>query len=321
MRNLLEITYPRERLEFLVGSDGSTDKTNAVVEEYATSGIRLIAFDQRRGKASVLNDLVAQARGEIVVLTDANAFFSPDAVQALVTALWRHPSACVVVGQVNLSSNTAKGNLDGVYWRYETWLKTLESRFGAVLGANGPIYAFARERYQPLPGRAITDDLLVPLLIRMHSGGEVLFAPEARAYETSPAQLRHEFHRRLRIGAGDLQALLWTWRLLLPRNGMLALSYFSHKVLRWFGPWLMLAGFAANLSLLGDPFFRWLFVGQLGFYSLGSIAAFVQRVPLLGPIASGARYFILLNSALLLGFVRLALRAQPAFWRTAPRSP
>ncbi|MBI3029553.1 MAG: glycosyltransferase family 2 protein [Candidatus Rokubacteria bacterium] len=317
VRNFLELDYPVEHLEILVGSDGSTDRTCEVIAGCAAPGVRLIAFEPRRGKASVLNDLVAQARGEIIVCTDANTFFLPDAVRKLVDALWRYPSACAVVGRLELRSSVAAGNLDGPYWRYETWMKTLESHFGCVLGANGAIYAFRRKRYQPLPTRAIVDDFLIPMLMRVRSGGGVFFVPEARAWETSPQQVRDEFRRRARIGAGDLQALLWTWQLLLPWKGMVALTYFSHKVLRWFGPWLLLIAFGANLWLLGTPFFRWLFIGQLAFYGLGLGAGFVRVLAL---VASAVRYFLALNTGLLLGFARGALGLARPLWNTTPRT-
>jgi len=165
------------------------------------------------------------------------------------------------------------------------------------------------------PARTVSvDDFLIPMFMRLHSGGEIFFVPTARAYETSPTQVRHEFRRRVRIGAGDLQALSWTWRLLLPGKGMVAFAYFSHKVLRWLGPWLMLAGFAANLFLLGRPVFRWLFLGQLAFYGLGALAPVVRTA------ASAARYFVTLNAGLGLGFVRLVLGLQRPFWSTEPRS-
>src|SRR5262249_34260317 len=314
LRNLAQLDYPPRRLEVLIGSDGSTDLTTAIVEAFAGDGVRLVSFPQRRGKASVLNDLVARARGEVVVLTDANTFFHPDAVRALVMALWRHPTACAVVGRLKLRSPTGSGNLDGAYWRYETWLKTLESHFGAVLGANGAIYAFRRAHYRPLPAGAIVDDFLIPLLMRLHEGGEVFFVPAARAFETSPAHAGHELRRRVRIGAGDIQALRWTWRLLLPRTGMVAFSYFSHKVLRWLGPWLLLLGFAANLFLIDRPFFRWLFFGQLAFYGLGALAPVVRLA------ASAARYFIALNLGLGLGSIRFVCGLQRPFWSTTPRS-
>jgi cellulose synthase/poly-beta-1,6-N-acetylglucosamine synthase-like glycosyltransferase len=319
MQNLLELDYPRERLEILVGSDGSTDRTCEIVNRFNPQGIRLVAFKERRGKASVINDLVSLARGEIVVLTDANTFFHPDAVRELMRALWRHPSACAWVGRVDLRSSVATGNLDGVYWRYETFIKTLESRFGAVLGANGPIYAFRRAQYQPIPQEAIVDDFLIPMLMRLRSGGHIFLIPTARAWEASPERVRDEFHRRVRIGAGDLQALMWTWRLLLPWKGMVALAYLSHKVLRWLGPWLMLVGFAANLGLVHRPFFWLLFSGQLMLYGIAAGAAFVRRVPILGVAASGMRYFVVLNAAIFLGFVHFMLGMARPFWTIAPR--
>ena len=319
MQNLLELDYPRERLEILVGSDGSTDRTCEIVNRFNPQGIRLVAFERRRGKASVLNDLVAQARGEIVVLTDANTFFHPDAVRELMRALWRNPSACAVVGRVDLRSSVATGNLDSVYWRYETFIKTLESRFGTVLGANGPIYAFRRAHYQPIPQEAIVDDFLIPLLMRLRLGGHIFLVPTARAWEVSPERVCDEFRRRVRIGAGDLQALMWTWRLLLPWQGMVALAYLSHKVLRWLGPWLMLVGFAANLWLVHRSFFLLLFLGQLMLYGIAAGGTFVRRVPILGVAASGARYFVVLNAAILLGFVRFMLGVARPFWTIAPR--
>lgn len=320
LRNLLELRYPRERLEILVGSDASEDRTCEIVRAWEPHGIHLVAFRQRRGKAAVLNDLVPRARGELIVLTDANTFFHPEAVRELVRALRRYPSACAVVGRLDLRSSAATGNLDGAYWRYETWIKMLESGFGCVLGANGAIYALRRERYQPLPPGTIGDDFLIPMLMRLRSGGQVFFVPTARAWEVSPERVRDEFRRHVRLGAADLQALIWTWPLLLPWRGMLAVTYFSHKVLRWLGPWFMLLGFGANLALLGSPVFRLLFAGQLLFYGLGLGAALVHRVPILGLAASGVRYFLVLNAALLLGFARYALGVARPFWATTPRS-
>jgi cellulose synthase/poly-beta-1,6-N-acetylglucosamine synthase-like glycosyltransferase len=269
----------------------------------------------------VINDLSPLARGEIAVLTDANTFFDPDAVRELVKALRRRPEACAVVGCLELRSSVASGNLDGLYWRYETLLKKLESRVGAVLGANGAIYAFPRESYQPLSRNSIVDDFLIPMLIRQRAGGKIFFIPSAKAWETSPERVRDEFRRRVRIGAGDLQALLWTWRLLLPWKGTIALTYFSHKVLRWLGPWLLCLGFAANMWLLEIGLFRFLFLAQILFYALGSGAALFRRMPIIGTAASGARYFVILDSGLLLGFIRFTLGIARPFWNTAPRSP
>jgi cellulose synthase/poly-beta-1,6-N-acetylglucosamine synthase-like glycosyltransferase len=319
IKNLLALNYPSEWLEIMVGSDGSSDRTCEIIKNYQDRGIHLVAFEQRRGKASVVNDLVARARGEIVVLTDANTFFHPEAVRELVKALWNYPLACAVVGRLTLHSSVTGGNLDGVYWRYENFIKSLESCFGIVLGANGAIYAFRREQYDPLPKEAIVDDFLIPMLMRLHSGGRVNFVPEAKAWEKSPERVRDEFRRRVRIGAGDFQALLWTWRLLLPWKGLVSMAYFSHKVLRWLGPWLMIIAFIANVWLLDVPFFQMLFIQQLVFYGLGLSTVFVNRVPILGKVAIGLQYFLVLNAALLLGFLRFALGLTHPFWNTASR--
>ncbi len=319
IRNLLEQDYPADHLEILVGSDGSVDRTNEVVERCGARRVQLLRFAERRGKASVLNDLMALARGEIVVFTDANTCFHRDAVRELVRALWRHPSACAVVGQLELRSPAPGGNLDGAYWRYETWVKTLESRFGSVLGANGAIYAFRRERYRQIPSGAIVDDFLAPLLMRLHGGGQIFFAPTARAWEASPSRVRDEFRRRVRIGAGDLQALRWTWPLLLPWRGTPALAYVSHKVFRWLGPWLLLIGLTANLWLTRVPLFRLMLAGQLTCYGLALLAPRLRAVPGVGAAASGLRYFLVLNAALLLGHLRLARGAARPFWSTTPR--
>lgn len=321
LENLLALDYPREQLEIVVGSDGSTDRTAEIVASFAAEGVRLFDFAQRRGKANVLNDLVPAARSQIVVLTDANTFFYADAVKRLVAALIRRPNACAVVGRLHLNSPTAKGNLDGIYWRYETWLKSLESRFGAVLGANGAIYAFRRGDFRPLPPQTIVDDFLIPLLIRLETGGEVIFVPEARAWEQSPERVRDEFRRRVRIGAGDFQALQWTWRLLQPWRGMVALAYLSHKVLRWLGPWFMLAVFVGNLLLLGEPLFNVLFLVQSCFYALALSGGLLQPTPGIGRIATAAYYFVVLNAALFFGMLWLAVGGAGPTWTKSARGP
>jgi len=319
IENLLALDYPKNRLEILVGSDGSTDATAAIVNTYASRGVRLLPFVKRRGKANVLNDLAATARGEILVLTDANCAFEPDAVRQLVQDLVADPRSCAVVGRLDLRGARNAGTLDTSYWRYETWLKTMESSLGAVLGANGAIYAIRRAQYVPLPRQAIVDDFILPMSIRLRWGGHVVLQPAARAWEVAPVRVQHEFRRRTRIGSGDFQALRWTWRLLLPWRGPVAIVYLSHKVLRWLGPWFLLTSLLANLQLLERPLFQALFVGQVGFYALATAAGFVRRVPVLGLMAAAAQYFTVINAGLMLGLVRLLLgRARP-FWATVPR--
>ncbi len=321
VQNLLSLDYPPDRLQVLVGSDGSTDGTSPRVLGLGAPIVKLHDFPIRRGKASVVNDLISAAEGEVIVMTDANTFFSSDAVRELVAALQHLPAACAVVGELELLPGASGESAEGFYWRYESWLKRLESRFGCVLGANGAIYAFRRDRYQALPSNAVVDDFLIPMLMQLRHGGKVFFVPEARAHESVPDELSVEFRRRVRIGAGDWQALFLTWRLLSPLRGMQAVAYFSHKVLRWLGPWLLLLALLANALLVLRPFrssvFRWLLGAQLGFYGLGIAAGLFKRIPLIGRLAGAVRHFLTINAALWLGSFRFAFRLQRPFWTTA----
>jgi cellulose synthase/poly-beta-1,6-N-acetylglucosamine synthase-like glycosyltransferase len=320
IENLLELDYPPDRLQILVGSDGSTDRTGEIIRHYGTTTIDFHDFSLRRGKANVLNDLVAMARGAYLVFTDANTFFEPHAVKELIQGFRQVPSACAVVGRLEFRTAEGTVNPDSMYWRYETMLKKLESRFGTVLGANGAIYAIKRTRFRPLPSGTIVDDFLIPMLMRLERGGSVIFRPSAKAWEMLPETVQDEFRRRVRIGAGDAHALRHTWRLLLPGQGMLALSYWSHKVLRWAGPGLLLVAFTSNLWLLDRPWATTVFAAQVSFYMLGFAAPLLRCLPWIGRMASSAWYFMVLNAALLIGTVKfLTGRAAPV-WKATPRT-
>ncbi|HKT34006.1 MAG TPA: glycosyltransferase family 2 protein [Nitrospira sp.] len=318
IENLLALDYPRERLQIVIGSDGSTDRTSEIVRLYGRPRIAFHDFALQRGKAQVLNDLVGFARGKFIVFTDANTFFEPNAVKELIRGFRQVPGACAVVGRLELHTAEGTVNPDSFYWRYETLLKRLESRLGTVLGANGPIYAIKRVWYHPLPPGTIVDDFLIPMLIRMERGGAVIFRSTAKAWEMVPETVRDEFRRRVRIGAGDAHALRHTWRLLLPGHGMLAVSYWSHKALRWLGPALLLTVFLANLWLMDQAWGRAALFAQVGLYGLGCASSWLRTVPLVGKLATGIWYFMVINAALLLGTLKYVTgRAAPVWQRTS----
>ena len=320
IENLLALDYPPEHLHILIGSDGSTDRTSEIVRLYRRPRIAFHDFALQRGKAQVLNDLVALAPGKYVVFTDANTFFEPSAVKELIRGFRLAPSACAVVGKLEFRTAEGTVNPDSFYWRYETVLKTLESRFGTVLGANGAIYAIKRAWFRALPAGTIVDDFLIPMLMRLERGGAVIFRPAAKAWEMVPETVRDEFRRRVRIGAGDAHALRHTWRLLLPNQGMLAVSYWSHKIVRWMGPVLLLTAFVANLWLADRPWGRVLLIAQVAVYALGLAALWLRSVPVIGRLATGVWYFMVLNAALLIGTLKyLSGRAAP-IWQRTPRT-
>lgn len=320
IENLLALDYPAEKLQILIGSDGSTDRTSEIVRLYRRPRITFHDFALQRGKAQVLNDLVGLACGKFIVFTDANTFFEPSAVKELIRGFRLAPSACAVVGKLEFRTAEGTVNPDTFYWRYETLLKTLESRFGTVLGANGAIYAIKRAWFRALPAGTIVDDFLIPMLMRLERGGSVIFRPAAKAWEMVPETVKDEFRRRVRIGAGDAHALRHTWRLLLPSQGMLALTYWSHKIIRWVGPELLLTAFVANLWLIDRPWERRLFAAQLAFYSVGFASSRLRTIPVFGWLATGIWYFMVLNSALLIGTLKsMCGRAAPV-WQRTPRT-
>jgi cellulose synthase/poly-beta-1,6-N-acetylglucosamine synthase-like glycosyltransferase len=319
IENLLDLDYPSDRLHILIGSDGSTDRTSEVVGLYRTPRIDFHDFALQRGKANVLNDLLARATGEYVVFSDANTFFEEDAVKELIRGFRLHPTACAVVGRLEFRTAEGATNPDSLYWRYETLLKKLESRFGAVLGANGAIYAINRRWFQPLPPDTIVDDFLIPMLMRLRRKASVVFRPSAVAWETVPETVGDEFRRRIRIGAGDAHALRHSWRLLMPQHGWLALSYWSHKVLRWMGPWLLISAFVSSLWLLDRVWARALFAAQLGGYALGLSATWLRRIPLIGRTATVVWYFMVLNAALLIGTTKYLFGGARPTWRRTSR--
>jgi cellulose synthase/poly-beta-1,6-N-acetylglucosamine synthase-like glycosyltransferase len=318
IENLLDLDYPSSRLRILIGSDGSTDSTARTVPHHPR--IALYDFPKRRGKAEVLNDLVSRATGEYVVFTDANTQFAADAVKELMRGFHAVPSASAVVGQVKFRTAEGAVNPDHRYWRYESALKAMESRYGAVIGANGAIYAIRREWFRPLPPGTIIDDFLIPMLIRLQRGGPVIYRPTAKAFETVPERVRDEFRRRVRIGAGDAHALRETWRLLLPDHGMLAVSYWSHKVFRWMGPWLLIVAFLSNLWISNRAWAQALLGAQLAVYAMALTAPLFRRVPWIGSGATAARYFIVLNAALLLGTLKFMTGRSAPVWQTTPRT-
>jgi cellulose synthase/poly-beta-1,6-N-acetylglucosamine synthase-like glycosyltransferase len=319
VRGALALDYPRDRLEILIGSDGSTDRTNEIVRRFETEGVRLLAFPERRGKISVISDCAAAARGDILALSDANTLLKPDAL-GMIARHFQRPRIGGVCGELRLTTPEGGEADEGLYWRYEQILKLLESRLDSTLGANGAIYAVRRELFPTLSANLITDDFVIPMKVR-ERGFRVVYDPEAIAVEDAPARAGDEFRRRLRIGAGNWQALGRCWRMLMPWNGFAAFAFFSHKFLRWFAPFMMTAGFIANLFLLDEAFWRWALGAQVAFYAAAAAGWLFHRLRLpQGPLRI-VWYFVMINLALGIGLTRGMLGLQRAAWQRTSREP
>lgn len=229
------------------------------------------------------------------------------------------PEVGAVVGRLVLVDPATGRNADGLYWKYETFLKRCEGRLGALLGANGAIYAIRRSLYEPIPPSTIVDDFVIPLLAKQRTGCGIVYDCEAIAVEESAPGVGDEFHRRARIGAGGYQAIGMLWRLLDPRRGWVAFAFLSHKVLRWLCPFFLIGAFVANLALVGRPLYRGLLVAQVAFYAVAAATALVPaRVRFLRPLRL-TTMFASMNAALLVGFWRWLRGRQRAAWKRTAR--
>jgi cellulose synthase/poly-beta-1,6-N-acetylglucosamine synthase-like glycosyltransferase len=318
VRNALAMEYPAGKLEIVVASDGSSDATTTLVGQYAEQDVRLLDFQERRGKAAVINASLPELHGELVLMSDANTSIDPAAARRLAQR-FADPAVGVVCGQLVFKSPQEGSNVDNLYWRYETFLKKAEARLHALLGANGAIYAFRRRLFVPIPDDTIVDDLVVPLLAKLQSGCVLGFAEEALAWEDPAGSLGQEFRRRVRLGMGGFQSFGLLWRYLDPRRGWCALAFWSHKVLRWLCPFLLLGMLVISALLAARALYRDLFLGQIAFCGLSLL------VPVTVSRVRGLRFlllttmFTLMNAALLVGFWRWLARKPRGMWEPTPR--
>jgi cellulose synthase/poly-beta-1,6-N-acetylglucosamine synthase-like glycosyltransferase len=277
----------------------------------------LLESPLRRGKAGVLNAAFRALRGEIVLLSDANTFTDVDAVRRIVR-WFADPRVGVVCGRLVLTDPATGQNVDSLYWRYETFLKRCEGRLGALLGANGAIYAVRRSCFTGIRSDTIVDDFVIPLVTRLRCGCTIMYDETALAYEETPADFGSEFRRRSRIGAGGFQSLNTLWRLLGPRYGWLAFSFLSHKVLRWMCPFVMIGALATSLLLAGHRLYLAALIAQVLGYGLSALglARGARPTPRVLRLAT---MFTTMNAALLVGFWLWASGGQRGIWQRTAR--
>ena len=315
IENLLASDYPRDRLEILIASDGSTDATADIARRYAPDGVQTAAFEIRRGKPPVLNDVVPKARGEIVVLADARQQFEPETVRALV-APFADPAVGAVSGELMLADGrggTAVGRGVGFYWRYEKLIRKSESRVDSTIGATGAVYAIRRALFEPIPADTVLDDVLIPLYIT-RQGYRVLFEPAARAWDQVAGQARQEFGRKVRTLAGNFQLFGRERWLLNPRANRLWLPTVSHKGLRLVAPVLHVGAFAASLALADAPLYRAALIGQAAFYAAALAGHLLRHSGRRSAFLSVPYVLCLLNWATVVGFCRFAAGRQAVTW-------
>ncbi|MEM9742744.1 MAG: glycosyltransferase family 2 protein [Pseudomonadota bacterium] len=321
IRNLLEQDYPSQQLEIIVGSDGSGDGTAERLAQFADHPqCSVHIFAQNRGKASVLNDLVAHSTGEILVFSDANTEFASDNIRKMLS-YFVGPDVGGVCGELQIYDPVESGseNQDSLYWRYERFLKERASRLRCLPGANGANYAIRRTLFKPIPSTTIVDDMLIGCRVVLQ-GKELIYAKEAIAKEEQALTTNDEFKRRVRIGNGNYQCLRWLIGEVLRSSVHFRFVFFSHKVIRWFVPHLLVTAFISNAILApGSSWFSLLLILQLLGYGLVMIIHLSTHKQE-WPGAALALYFLIaMNVGLGMGFVRYLTRGDSAAWERTER--
>lgn len=320
LENLRQFDYPADKIEVLIGSDGSTDRTEEMVRSFADTRIRLFQYD-RRGKTAVVNDLVSKAAHEIVLLTDARQTFDRDTLRKLV-ANFADPTVGCVSGELMFTGEdgaTAKGV--GAYWKYEKFIRAQESRVHSMLGATGAIYAIRKALFVPAPANIVLDDMYTPFKI-IEQGFRAVFEEGARAYDRAAQSPKEEHRRKARTLFGNYQIFALFPRMFNPFVSPIALQLFSHKFLRVAAPFVLIALFILNFLLYQQLPYTWFMAAQAAFYAMAAAGGMLRE-----KTAGGLQFvaklcyipyvFCLMNFSALIGFWRFVCSNQQATWQKA----
>lgn len=316
--NISELDYQKENISIVIASDGSNDRTNEIVARYQSETLKLIKYP-RIGKANVLNRTIPLAPGDIVVFSDANTMYNSQAITRLVEH-FRDADVGCVCGRLELINpkNVQSGEGVGFYWRYETWIKEAESRFGCVAGANGGIYAIRKKLFEEIPAGVINDDFHISMKI-MEKGHKVIYERGAVGIEEVAPDFKSEFSRNVRDGAGHYREIRHLSGLLSPARGMKSFAYISHRLIRWMVPFFLPLIFVTNIFLVNEQAYLVFFVVQICIYVIAVLTFILQKYSIETRFLKIPLFFLATNLALMIGFWKNVFGTQDVTWNSTKR--
>ena len=325
IQNCLELNYPSDKLIFIWVTDGSTDGSTEILRGYPA--FKVLHNPERMGKTHAINRAMEAVQTPYVVFTDANTMLNPSAIRILMK-YFTHPKAGCVAGEKRIvtdSRQRAVSKGEGIYWRYESWLKKLESSTGSVLGAAGELFAIRSHLYIPLADEIILDDFMISMNIAT-KGYSVEYAPEAAGAEKASISIREEIKRKERIAIGGIQFLSQKLSLLNPfRYGLLSLKYISHKVMRWtiipfgFILFLLLNVLIVWVPSLSQGVFIILLIIQTLFYMMVFVGAILDRFSSSHNIFLIPYYFFIMHYAVIRGIFKYLKGNYSVLWPKSKR--
>jgi biofilm PGA synthesis N-glycosyltransferase PgaC len=325
LENTLAIAYPREKIEIILVTDGSTDGSEEIVREFP--GVRLLHQVARQGKFAAISRAMEITTSPIVVFSDANTFLNTQCLHQMVRH-YGHPTTGGVAGEKRINSakiRSAVGEAEGIYWQYESFLKKQDAQFHSVVGAAGELFSIRTSLFQPAGKNIILDDFIISMRVCLQ-GYTIQYEPDAFATELPSASLKEETKRKIRIAAGAYQALgLLSQGLNFFKHPLLAFQYLSRRVLRWVCcPLLLIALLVSNIVLcnsIDSPLYFDIFLGaQITFYLLALIGGLLVSRGKPAGMLSVPFYFVFMNYCLVRGFVRFLRHNQTVLWERSARA-
>lgn len=324
INNTLSLDYPKDQLDIIFISDGSTDGTPDIIARYPE--IRLLHESVRSGKAHAMNRAITFAQHDTIIFTDANTQLNAQAIKEMVKH-YANPSVGAVSGEKRLfkgNKENASAAGEGIYWKYESLLKRWDAELLTVVGAAGELFSVRKSLYTELEEDTILDDFMQTLRIAQQ-GYRVAYEPAAFALETASISVKEELKRKIRICAGGWQSMIRLIGLFnIFKHPLLSFQYISHRVLRWsIAPLCLLAAFLTNavLALNTDNFMYHLFMfAQVAFYSMSLLGWYLENRQLKVRILFIPYYFFIMNYAVIMGFFRYIKGKQAATWERAQRA-
>lgn len=324
LSNSLGLDYPEGQMKVWVVTDGSDDRTPELARTF--EGVKVFHQPERRGKIAAVKRIMPMVDSPIVVFSDANTYLNKEAVQNLV----RHfadPKVGAVAGEKRIyipEESAANAAGEGIYWKYESFLKKMDAELYSVVGAAGELFAIRTDLFPEIPADTVIEDFYVTMKIAM-SGYRVAYEDQAYAQETSSASVEEEYKRKVRISAGGFQAIVRLAGALNPfRYGWLTFQYISHRVLRWtLAPLSLILVLVANIGVVlsgGAGIYGLFLAGQILFYLLGGIGYLKRNEETPAKWAFVPFYFLMMNFSVFAGFRRYLKKSQSVVWEKARRA-
>ncbi len=323
MENTLQLDYPHDKLHIMWVTDGSTDQTNERLARYAD--VEVVFSPERRGKTAALNHGISMVRSEITMMTDANTIVNREAVREIVRC-FQDPRVACVAGEKRVMARhegQAAAEGEGLYWKYESALKRMDSELYSAMGAAGELNAIRTRFYEPMPETALLDDFVMSMRM-VDQGYKIAYTSDAYAMEYGSADLTEESKRKRRIAAGGLQSVWWLRQMMNPfRRPVVAFQFVSHRVLRWsITPIALLALIPLNVALVmmkAGTVYNVIWILQLLFYLAAFASWMLEKQGRKNKLLYVPYYFLFMNLNVFRGMKYLSTHSTSGAWEKAKR--